>query len=90
MILNPDVVIFDEALAGLDASTRSQIVDLLLGLQASGPKSYMFITHDLQVAEELTNSILVMQNGKITESSTFPKRTAAGHPNEPKTFTSHA
>jgi oligopeptide transport system ATP-binding protein len=90
MILNPDVVIFDEALAGLDEVTRSDIVDLLLRLQSSGPKSYIFITHDLQMAEELTKSILVMQNGKITESSIFPKLASAGFPNEPKTFHSRA
>ena len=81
MILNPDVVIFDEALAGLDGATRREIVDLLLRLQSSGPKSYIFITHDLKMAEELTKSILVMQNGKITESSIFPNITVAGFTN---------
>ncbi len=52
-------------------ATRREIVHLLLRLQASGPKSYIFITHDLKMAEELTKSISVMQNGKITESGIF-------------------
>src|SRR3954453_15090542 len=52
MILNPDVVIFDEAFAGLDRTTCAEILDLLSKLQASGPKSYLFITHDLQMVKD--------------------------------------
>jgi peptide/nickel transport system ATP-binding protein len=71
MILNPEVVIFDEALAGLDGAARDEIVDLLLRLQVSSPKSYIFITHDLELAKDLTDSILVMENGKIAGSSIY-------------------
>ena len=69
MVLDPDVVIFDEAFAGLDPATRADILDLILKLKATRPKSYVFITHDLQMAKELTDSIVVMQDGKITESN---------------------
>lgn len=71
MILDPDVVIFDEAFAGLDPATRTSILDLILRLQASRRKSYLFITHDLHMAKELTNSIAVMRDGKLTGSSIF-------------------
>ena len=83
MILKPHLVIFDEAFAGLDSATRLAIVDLLLRFQTSRSTSYLFITHDLQMAEALTKSILVMQNGKITESSIISNSSvptmAAGH-----------
>jgi peptide/nickel transport system ATP-binding protein len=71
MILNPDIVIFDEALAGLDRTTRIGILDLLAERQGSGATTYLFITHDLQMVKDLTDSIVVMQDGKITESNTF-------------------
>ena len=47
------------------------MLDLLLRLQASGSKSYLFITHDLEMARNLTDSILVMQDGKITVTCEF-------------------
>jgi peptide/nickel transport system ATP-binding protein len=71
MILNPDVMIFDEALSGLDATTSAGILELLLRYQASGSKSYAFITHDLQIARDLSGSVVAMQDGKITESTIF-------------------
>ncbi|MFL6449888.1 MAG: ABC transporter ATP-binding protein [Bryobacteraceae bacterium] len=71
MILNPDVVIFDEAFAGLDGTTRAGILDIILDLQSSGRKSYLFITHDLEMVKDLTELVVMMQDGKITESNIF-------------------
>jgi ABC-type glutathione transport system ATPase component len=68
MILNPAAVIFDEAFAGLDPATCADLLNLLLELQSSSETSYMFITHDLQMAKDLTNTIFLMQDGKITDS----------------------
>jgi ABC-type glutathione transport system ATPase component len=73
MILNPDLVIFDEALAGLDSATSAGIVDLLLGLQSRSATSYIFITHDLEMAKDLSKRILVMENGRITDQALLPK-----------------
>ncbi len=90
MILNPDVMIFDEALAGLDAATSAGILELLLRYQASGSKSYVFITHDLQIARQLTRSVVDMQNGKITESSIFSIPSFPGPGIGQSTSSSHA
>lgn len=68
MILNPAVVIFDEAFAGLDPATCAGILNLLLKLQSSSGTSYIFITHDLQMAKDLTKTIFLMQDGKIADS----------------------
>ncbi len=78
MILDPDVVIFDEAFAGLDPATRADILDLILNLQSSRLKSYLFITHDLNMAKDLTDEIVVMRDGKITESSILSNSYIAG------------
>lgn len=67
MILNPDLVIFDEAFVGLDSATRADILDLLLNLQSCSATSYIFITHDLEMARDLTATILPMQDGRITD-----------------------
>lgn len=69
LILKPDLLILDEALAGLDPSTQAQIADLLRTLQASLSLSYLFISHDLHMAAHLANTIAVMQDGKIVECS---------------------
>jgi ABC-type microcin C transport system duplicated ATPase subunit YejF len=90
MILNPDVMIFDEALAGLDRVTRAGILDLLLRYQASGLKSYLFITHDLEMAKSLSHSVIAMQDGKITESSIFSNSWSPGMGTGETTFAPHA
>jgi len=69
MILNPDLVIFDEAFVGLDPATCADILDLILELQSCSATSYMFITHDLEMAKDLTETILLMQDGRITDSA---------------------
>jgi peptide/nickel transport system ATP-binding protein len=68
LILKPDLLILDEALAGLDLSTQAQIADMLGELQASLSLSYLFISHDLRMAAHLADTIAVMQGGRIVES----------------------
>jgi peptide/nickel transport system ATP-binding protein len=67
LTLEPDLLILDEALAGLDLSAQAQIVDLLKQLQASRPLAYLFITHDLRMAAHLAGTIAVMKEGRIVE-----------------------
>jgi ABC-type glutathione transport system ATPase component len=73
MILNPDVVIFDEALAGLDSATCAGILELLLKLQSRSAMSYVFITHDLEMARNLTRTIVVMENGRVANPRSAPE-----------------
>ena len=67
LLLKPDLLIFDEVLAGLDLSIQAQIVDLLKRLQASLRLTYLFITHDLRMASYLADAIAVMKEGRIVQ-----------------------
>ena len=67
--LKPQFIVCDEAVSSLDISVRLQILDLLIGLQEIYGISYLFITHDLDVAKRISNHIAVMFKGKIVEKA---------------------
>ena len=68
LILQPKLIILDEALSGLDLPLQAQIAGMLLTLQASLALSYLFISHDLQTAARLAGTLAVMERGRIVET----------------------
>jgi oligopeptide/dipeptide ABC transporter ATP-binding protein len=69
VILNPKLVICDEAVSALDVSIRAQIIDLLIELQKSLGLSMMFISHDLAVVKEISHRVLVLYLGRVMEEA---------------------
>jgi len=67
LVLEPELLILDEALSALDCSVQAQIANLLLELQDSLGMTYMFITHDLAMVAHLADGIVVMNRGRIVE-----------------------
>ncbi|AKG53781.1 oligopeptide transport ATP-binding protein OppF [Dehalogenimonas sp. WBC-2] len=66
----PGFLVFDEPTSALDVSVQAQILNLLKKLKAEENLTYLYITHDLRVAESVCDSIAVMYLGKIAELGT--------------------
>ena len=67
LALDPDVLIADESVSALDVSVQKQILELLDALKRRRGLTLLFITHDLRVAAEIADEIVVMRRGRIVE-----------------------
>lgn len=74
IILEPKLIILDEALAGLDLSIQAQISNLLLDLQSKLGLSYLCISHDLAHVERFADEMAMIRQGTITKRSRAPVR----------------
>jgi peptide/nickel transport system ATP-binding protein len=67
LIVEPRLVVLDEAVSALDASLRSHILELLGRLSADRALAYLFVSHDLAAVRAVTDRTLVMHRGRIVE-----------------------
>jgi peptide/nickel transport system ATP-binding protein len=81
LALDPRIVILDEAVSALDKSVQAQVLNLLTELRQQLSLTYLFISHDLEVVQFISDRVLVMYLGKIVEvGSVEAIYNAAQHP----------
>jgi len=70
LIMNPKLVIADEAISALDVSIQAQVVNLMKDLQDEMGITYLFIAHDLSMVKYISDRIGVLHLGYIVETGT--------------------
>ena len=83
LALEPRLVILDEAVSALDKSIEAQVLNLLSELKARFNLTYLFISHDLNVVEYVSDRVLVMYLGRVVE--TGPVESIYASPRHPYT-----
>ncbi len=83
LALRPRLVILDEAVSALDKSVEAQVLNMLVDLKIELGLTYLFISHDLNVVQYLSDRVLVMYLGKIVELG--PVEAIYGDPQHPYT-----
>ncbi len=68
LVNKPKLLIADEPTTALDAVVQKEIIDLLLNLKNKYQMSILFITHNLKIAERVSDRTIVMEQGKIVDS----------------------
>lgn len=69
-MMNPKILIADEPTSMIDACSRSTILDMLLKLRDENKMTILFITHDLGLAYYVSDTIYIMEKGKVIEKGT--------------------
>ncbi len=78
--MDPDVLVADEAVSALDVSVQAQVLKLLDEIQTRLGIAILFITHDLRVAAQICDDVMVMQHGRIVEQG--PANEILTHPQQ--------
>jgi ABC-type glutathione transport system ATPase component len=68
IVVNPQIIVADEAVSALDASVKAGVLRLMDGLTERLGVGYVFITHDLPVVKKVADRVYVMKTGEIVES----------------------
>ena len=67
LILEPEIIIFDESVSGLDPIIQEQILELLGSLKETMNLTYIFISHDFEACYYLCDRIAIIENGEIAD-----------------------
>jgi oligopeptide/dipeptide ABC transporter ATP-binding protein len=64
---DPEFIVFDEATSALDVSVQAQVINLMKALQDKLNLTYLFISHDLSIMEQVCSRVAIMYAGQVVE-----------------------
>ncbi|MGO2021038.1 MAG: ATP-binding cassette domain-containing protein, partial [Brachybacterium tyrofermentans] len=70
LALEPQIIVADEPTSALDVSVRAQVLNLLMDLKRELGLGLVFISHDISTVRFVSDSIIVMNRGKVVEHDT--------------------
>jgi peptide/nickel transport system ATP-binding protein len=83
LMMDPDIIVADEAVSALDVTIKAQVCNLLMELQETLGISYLFISHDMAVVERVSHRVAVLFMGEIVEIG--PRESVFSNPQHPYT-----
>lgn len=83
LVMRPRLIVADEPTAMVDPSVRAGLLELMAELQSAHGLAYLFITHDLAVADSFCHRLVVMSHGAVVEEGSAEE--VVGRPQHPAT-----
>ena len=71
LIINPEIILYDEPTTGLDSITSREISELILSIQKKYKTTSIIITHDMACAKMTSDRILILKDGEINAEGTY-------------------
>ncbi|MFP5377456.1 MAG: ABC transporter ATP-binding protein, partial [Acidimicrobiia bacterium] len=80
LVLEPKLLVADEAVAMLDPSEQAKVLQLLKQLQVDRGMSMVFISHDLAVVLRVADRVLILDDGRVVDNGTAGELIGSAHP----------